>query len=191
MWRQWHHMSLELCFRNSQVSSIGDQFVYCFLSSCCKTLWLQRCIFIYFVCFWHINLFRHIVPMVFISIKCNWWSLTQIFVSNRIVSPKISKFNSFYSQPIESSFTLTCNVYQGTQPVQFKWFKNDQPIETSRVEIETKKSLSFLTLPKIDVNDSANFSCIASNLFGFDRQWSVLQVKGLPSINFLFTLIRC
>ena len=81
---------------------------------------------------------------------------------------------------------LTCNVYQGSQLLQFKWFKNEILLNSEDVEIETKNIFSHLTLPKIDIEDSANYSCVVSNQFGFDTQWSVLQVKGL-----LFTLDRC
>ena len=81
---------------------------------------------------------------------------------------------------------LICNVYQGSQPLQFKWFKNEIPLNSEDVEIETKNIFSHLTLPKIGIEESANYSCVVSNLFGIDTQWSVLQVKGL-----LFTLDRC
>ena len=81
-----------------------------------------------------------------------------------------------------SPFILTCSVYQGSQPLQFKWFKNDKVINSENVEIETKSIVSHLTIPKIQIEDSANFSCIVLNPFGIDHQWSVLQVKGLLSI---------
>ena len=55
-------------------------------------------------------------------------------------------------------------------------------INSENVEIETKSIVSLLTIPKIEIEDSANFSCIVSNPFGVDHQWSVLQVKGLLSI---------
>ena len=113
----------------------------------------------------------------------------------RTVSPKITKFNSFYSQPIDSSFMLTCNVYQGTQPLQFKWLKNGSPLDysatttstnnldesssSSNLEIETKHYFSHLILHRISVHDSSNYSCVVSSPFGIDSQWSVLEVKGL------------
>ncbi|KAJ6222590.1 hypothetical protein RDWZM_001135, partial [Blomia tropicalis] len=103
-------------------------------------------------------------------------------VINIKVSPKIGKFNQFDSRPLGSPFILTCSVYQGSQPLQFKWFKNDKMINSENVEIETKSIVSLLTIPKIEIEDSANFSCIVSNPFGIDHQWSVLQVKEKPQI---------
>ena len=97
----------------------------------------------------------------------------------QIVSPKIVQFHPFHSQPNGSLVILTCNAYQGSHPLKFQWFKNEHLIGIGKAVIETKQQFSQLTLPKISAEDSANYSCVVSNPFGIDKQWSVLQVKGL------------
>lgn len=78
-----------------------------------------------------------------------------------------------------------CSVISGTKPLRFQWLKNgmefDQSsngFEAKRYDIDTKPFSSHFALHDIDSNDAGNYSCIVSNSFGFDAQWSVLQVKG-------------
>lgn len=95
----------------------------------------------------------------------------------------------------DSAFLLTCHVSRGVEPLQFEWFKDGRKIisglvDFSRYQIDTKTTFSFLTLKRIQSNDSGNFSCVASNQFGFDTQWSILEVTGLKfCFNFICTIV--
>lgn len=125
---------------------------------------------------------------------CPWWyfelsfELLFTWFHFLIVLPKIAKFNSAYSQPSGSLFMLTCNVYQGSEPLHFQWLKNDGPIDhghrSANIVIEIKDSFSHLSVKNIGLDDSANYSCVVSNQIGFDTQWSVLQVKGLWDLEY-------
>jgi len=50
--------------------------------------------------------------------------------------------------------------------------------DTDRYQIDTKQVFSQFSLNNLIAEDSANYSCIVSNDYGFDVQWSVLQVIG-------------
>ena len=72
-------------------------------------------------------------------------------------------------------------MIQGSEPLEFKWFKNGIELQTDSIQhqIDTKSIFSMFTLNQITPNDSGNYSCVVSNNFGFDAQWTVLEVKGL------------
>ena len=97
---------------------------------------------------------------------------------------------------------LTCNVVKGSKPLTFEWFKDGHqiwyhhPNEHHKVSlsssstqaasptdirhiIESRNSISHLTIPDIVVDDAGNYSCVSTNRFGFDTQWTTLEVKGL------------
>ena len=109
-----------------------------------------------------------------------------IFISGGVLaseSPKIAKFNSFHQQRISSLFMLTCNVVQGNEPFKFQWLKNNVELnsDSSRHKINTQNTFSVFSLIQIEPSDSGNYSCAVGNDYGFDVQWSVLEVKGLDS----------
>ena len=110
------------------------------------------------------------------------WVQTQILIQTLyLVPPKLESITPFHSRSLGTFFILNCNIYEGSQPLQFQWYKNEQPIQQpGNVNIETKQFFSHLSLSNIGVNDSGNYSCVVSNPFGIDTQWSMLQVKGLP-----------
>ena len=129
------------------------------------------------------------------------YQICQFFLFQTDV-PQISKMVAHTSQPIGSMLYLTCNVIKGLRPFQFQWFKDNHQLmmfgdegggnentfhnnnnnnddSDNKFMIESKSSISHLTIAQIDTNDSGNYSCIVSNKVGFDTQWSILQVKGL------------
>ena len=68
-------------------------------------------------------------------------------------------------------------------PLSFKWFKNEQELlrhtnPNLSYQIKTDNFLSFLTISQLKASDYGNYSCVVSNPFGFDIQWTWLQVKG-------------
>lgn len=81
---------------------------------------------------------------------------------------------------------IPCSVMQGSQPFSFKWFRDKSELSSNtnhhhnhRYHIETKASMSVLSIPKIEPKDAGNYSCLVSNDFGFDTQWTIIYVKGL------------
>lgn len=104
--------------------------------------------------------------------------------------PQIAKFHRFTSQSKNSAFLLACHVMKGEKPLKFEWFKDDHKIaseliDPGRYQIDTKNTFSLFTLNQIETVDAGNYSCVVSNPFGLDAQWSVLQVKGM---NFLILI---
>lgn len=113
-------------------------------------------------------------------------------------SPELSKFHPFLSQSIGSSFTLFCSSMKGSKPLEFVWNKNGLNIKNSiifdRYQIDSKPSYSLLSIHSLQPNDSGNYSCSVTNPFGYDLQWSLLEIKGLWAhilffLEFLFVLI--
>ena len=96
--------------------------------------------------------------------------------------PKLIEFSkSFFNQPQGSVFILICNTIDGKSPFEFFWKKNGHPFNTedARIVIETEDTFSQLMIKNLTIFDSGNFSCFVQNSYGFDSQWTVLQVKGL------------
>ena len=109
--------------------------------------------------------------------------------SDLIEKPEILKIPSSFTQPKGTSFLIFCNLLKGTKPLKFQWFKDGHEIDNSksssvRYTIDIKPSFSQFTLNDIDVNDSGNYSCVASNEIAFDSQWTILTVKGLILVLF-------
>ena len=100
-------------------------------------------------------------------------------------APQIFKMISHSTQPISSTFFLTCNVIKGARSLHFQWFKDDLQLENTtmtndkQIMIESKYQMSHLTIPEIKVDHAGNYSCVSTNQFGSDTQWTVLQVLGL------------
>lgn len=98
-------------------------------------------------------------------------------------TPHILRIIPSQDQPIGSMLFLPCNVMKGARPIKFQWLKDDRPLSefdsSNHYQIETKNSISNFIIPEISADDSGNYSCVASNEFGFDSQWTFLQVKGL------------
>src|SRR6218665_838756 len=84
------------------------------------------------------------------------------------------------SQPLESMLFLTCNVIKGTRPLKFQWSKNGRFLssDSDNILIETKQSISHLTISQIAQKDAGNYSCKVSNRFGQDDLITILSVKG-------------
>ncbi|KPM07835.1 Immunoglobulin domain containing protein 9 [Sarcoptes scabiei] len=109
-------------------------------------------------------------------------------------SPELSKFHPFLSQSIGSSFTLFCSSMKGSKPLEFVWNKNGLNIKNSiifdRYQIDSKPSYSLLSIHSLQPNDSGNYSCSVTNPFGYDLQWSLLEIKGYLSHKISSILLR-
>jgi hypothetical protein len=85
--------------------------------------------------------------------------------------------------PENTSFRLLCYSSSGTKPLYFQWHKNGHLLssnEHSNYKIETSNDnpQSILIIQKVVGNDAGNYSCICTNAFGNDIQYSSLIVKG-------------
>lgn len=95
------------------------------------------------------------------------------------MEPKLSRLIQTHTkQPQGSQLFMPCSVLEGSKPLRFSWYKNQEPIHNDRYLIETKQSISHLTIHEVVVGDSGNYSCVVSNEAGFDTQWTVVDVQG-------------
>ncbi|KPM07261.1 cell adhesion molecule-like protein 8 [Sarcoptes scabiei] len=105
--------------------------------------------------------------------------------SNDGVAPKLTSIVPRYLKNIGSKFRLVCSTEQGSKPIQFEWFHNDHRItgtnksNGSNRQIEISDDDTLLFIEQLHPQDSGNYSCRASNRYGFDRQSTTLSVKGL------------
>ncbi|XP_074593818.1 cell adhesion molecule Dscam2-like [Brevipalpus obovatus] len=96
-------------------------------------------------------------------------------------SPKISLKPQKLIQKAGQPTDFTCTIQRGSLPVQFEWLKDGKSIEsTTKLEIDTSKKSSALFLQSLSISDGGNYSCRASNSFGFDQSTSNLIVEGSP-----------
>ncbi|XP_075676407.1 cell adhesion molecule Dscam1-like isoform X2 [Dermatophagoides pteronyssinus] len=102
-------------------------------------------------------------------------------------APQISKsFPKELSQSEDSVLNIPCSVTSGSTPFSFKWLKNNQELQPtgnqhSTFQIKTDNFLSIFSISQLKPSDSGNYSCVVSNNFGIDIQWTQLQVKVPPS----------
>lgn len=97
--------------------------------------------------------------------------------------PQLAPFHPFFSQPLHSTFHLTCSlIHRPNRPIHFTWLKNGVEINgesnDGRYSIDSKPAMSLFTLNDVEVDDSANYTCISSDSANRHSQSSILQVKG-------------
>lgn len=86
-----------------------------------------------------------------------------------------------HDQRVGSKFSVFCALQSGSKPINFLWNKDGHLLskDNVRYRINQLEDSSILTIAKLIESDSGNFSCVASNQFSDDTQWTVLSVKGL------------
>ncbi|XP_053205988.1 cell adhesion molecule DSCAML1-like isoform X5 [Panonychus citri] len=102
-------------------------------------------------------------------------------------APKIRPFN-FPNNPMLGRSTLVyCVADVGSPPITYKWYRNDQLIDNQKganegitIMFEPISNALGLIIQSVSVKHSANYSCVARNLFGEDKFTSPLIVKGPP-----------
>lgn len=86
---------------------------------------------------------------------------------------------------------ISCVLQEGTLPVRFEWLKDGNLIAAStRHVIDSSQKASNLFLDKLIMGDTGNYSCRASNDYGFDLTVSELIVEGIDCVQRIkFTIL--
>ena len=128
------------------------------------------------------------------SVFVNFFPISFVFIFTLVFAnqdrPELLKSQSNYLiQPAGSLLVLICNSIKGSKPLIFRWLKDGHDIEKDshrfdmdRYSIEKKSSFTQLTVNDVSISDSGNYSCVVTNAFGLDSQWSQFDVKGLQLI---------
>lgn len=108
-----------------------------------------------------------------------------------LVPPKVAPF-TFGSDPYQAEefVSVTCSVSHGDLPINITWLFNGQPFESSEDIIIAKsgRRMSILSIESVSGNHMGNYSCIGTNLAGFDIHSSFLIVNGLNIYVFIFLI---
>lgn len=99
------------------------------------------------------------------------------------IKPKLTEFKRIQTQNVGSKFRLYCSAQEGTKPFRFEWLKNGRAMQISQHNIETSEDESLFIIPKLTIQDSANYSCIVRNELASDTQHTLLTVQGLIFVN--------
>lgn len=81
-----------------------------------------------------------------------------------------------------SSVRVLCSIITGDQPVEIKWLKDGKPLtEYRRKTQKIDENTVILSLRKLQLEDSGNYTCISQNRAGSASHWGILKVKGTSS----------
>ena len=98
-----------------------------------------------------------------------------------IAELRLVSLNPQQSQNVGSKFIILCAVQEG-KPNKIEWFRNGNLISSKNGQnhkIDLLEDSSMLTIYRVTPEDSANYSCIASNEVSSASQFTVLTVRGL------------
>lgn len=111
----------------------------------------------------------------------NTFSKCNQFVFIFFLVPKLDEFKPKQTLLVGDKFKLYCYLNVGSKPVKFEWFRNGVLLanDATNYHIDVFEDESRFIVNQLDVNDSANYSCVAQNQFGSDTQSTQLIVKGL------------
>ncbi len=79
--------------------------------------------------------------------------------------------NSFFR------FTFEC-IIDGSQPINVTWLKDKKYISSLTHDMQYERGLATLTLVDVQRDDSAYYTCRASNIAGTVESSAYLIVKG-------------
>ncbi|XP_074605158.1 cell adhesion molecule Dscam1-like [Brevipalpus obovatus] len=95
--------------------------------------------------------------------------------------PKVSLNPQKLVQKSGQETSFSCVLRRGSLPVRFEWLYNDRSMEpSSKIQIESTTKSSTLILESLTILNAGNYTCRASNSFGFDQSTSNLIVEGPP-----------
>nr|XP_027199390.1 Down syndrome cell adhesion molecule homolog [Dermatophagoides pteronyssinus] len=100
------------------------------------------------------------------------------------VAPKLQPIIPKFYQSLNSNLKIFCTIQHGSKPFRFEWHRNDRQLlanlKNVNYRIETLgDDDSMLIMERLGSNDSGNYSCIARNSYGMDRQRTQIIVTGL------------
>ncbi|RWS04981.1 titin-like protein [Dinothrombium tinctorium] len=75
--------------------------------------------------------------------------------------------------------TIFCSVFQGTEPLEFNWYKDGNSLNKrlSNGKIDINLRASTLTFDKITRIDSGNYTCVVKNVYGENKTSFALTVN--------------
>ncbi|GFS44503.1 titin [Nephila pilipes] len=74
---------------------------------------------------------------------------------------------------------IYCNIKRGSFPVTFSWFHNDEEITgLKNYKIINSETSSHLSIGKIQASDIGNYTCKATNRFGYDSGTVSVLIEG-------------
>ena len=66
---------------------------------------------------------------------------------------------------------LNCDLIQGSKPIKFSWFFNDEPVkESERLQVIVREDDSHLLVKGLSVDAIGRYKCVGSNDHGSDQQ---------------------
>lgn len=88
----------------------------------------------------------------------------------------------------KASTRVMCMVKSGDFPMSIRWLKDGEILKndgSNRKTVALDDATVILSLSNLSLDDSGNYTCIASNDAGSMSHSSVLKVKGTYSSNLL------
>ncbi|XP_023314212.1 hemicentin-2-like [Trichogramma pretiosum] len=109
---------------------------------------------------------------------------TAVLIVN--AAPQIVPF-SFADRAVNSgeSISATCSVSVGDNPLEFSWFFNGEPIDTTArpdISITYNKRRSALDIESVTADNSGEYTCTVSNKAGATSHSTALVVNAPPQI---------
>ena len=82
---------------------------------------------------------------------------------------------------------LHCDLVQGSKPVRFGWFFNDEPIrESERLQIEARADSSSLMIMSLSGDSVGQYKCVGTNDQGSDQQTVTVNVNSKRTLIWIF-----
>ena len=76
------------------------------------------------------------------------------------------------------SIRLNCDLLQGSRPIRFGWFFNDEPVaESERLQVTYRDDVSSLMIRELSVEQIGTYKCVGTNEYGSDQQTVTVQVN--------------
>ena len=93
-------------------------------------------------------------------------------------SPQVQPF-TFGSGVKEGHFVgAVCNAIHGSQPLDFLWFKDGEPLDQADVEVVSSSSASFLSIEAVTPEHVGEYTCVVENDWGSSHYTSSLMIDG-------------
>lgn len=72
---------------------------------------------------------------------------------------------------------LICTA-EGVKPIYYKWYKDNKPLESRRVDHRMNASHPILQLNSLVLSDNGNYTCRVRNKFGSIENSFIVVVNG-------------